>query len=108
VPLPFDAKKLKGLSEKLLVSHHENNYAGALKNLNKVELDLAATTKDTPATRSAGCANASCSSPTRWCCTSTTSPTWAASGKASGAIEKALADTSAASAAGRSCSAPPG
>ena len=48
VPLPFDPKKLKGLSERLLVSHHENNYGGALKNLNKVELDLAKTTKDTP------------------------------------------------------------
>jgi Fe-Mn family superoxide dismutase len=48
VPLPFDPKKLKGLSERLLVSHHENNYGGALKNLNKVEVDLAATTKDAP------------------------------------------------------------
>src|SRR5688500_5876085 len=48
VPLPFDPKKLKGLSERLLVSHHENNYGGALKNLNKVEVDLAATNKDTP------------------------------------------------------------
>ena len=48
VPLPFDPKTLKGLSEKLLVSHHDNNYAGALKNLNAVELELARTTKDTP------------------------------------------------------------
>jgi Fe-Mn family superoxide dismutase len=47
-PLPFDPRKLKGLSERLLVSHHENNYGGALKNLNKVEIDLAATTKDMP------------------------------------------------------------
>src|SRR5438093_47054 len=28
-PLPFDPKKLKGLSEKLIVSHHDNNYADA-------------------------------------------------------------------------------
>jgi Fe-Mn family superoxide dismutase len=48
VPLPFDPKRLPGLSEKLLVSHHDNNYAGALKNLNAVELELARTTKDTP------------------------------------------------------------
>ncbi len=48
VPLPFDPKKLKGLSERLLVSHHENNYGGALKNLNKVELDLITVNKDTP------------------------------------------------------------
>jgi Fe-Mn family superoxide dismutase len=47
-PLPFDPKKLSGLSEKLLVSHHENNYSGAVKNLNKVELELQNVTKDTP------------------------------------------------------------
>ncbi len=46
-PLPFDPKKLKGLSEKLLTSHHENNYGGAVKNLNKVEAELAVITKDT-------------------------------------------------------------
>ena len=47
-PLPFDAKKLDGLSEKLLLSHHDNNYAGAVKNLNKLEGDLAGLTKDSP------------------------------------------------------------
>jgi superoxide dismutase, Fe-Mn family len=48
VPLPFDPTKLRGLSERLLVSHHDNNYSGALKNLNKVEEQLATVTKDTP------------------------------------------------------------
>jgi len=48
VPLPFDPKKLRGLSERLLLSHHDNNYAGALKNLNKVDEQLASVTKDTP------------------------------------------------------------
>ena len=48
VPLPFDAKRLSGISEKMIVSHHDNNYAGAVKNLNKVELDLAKVNKDTP------------------------------------------------------------
>ena len=48
VPLPFDAKKLKGLSERMLVSHHDNNYAGAVTNLNKVEDELARVRKDTP------------------------------------------------------------
>ena len=48
LPLPFDPKQLPGLSEKLLVSHHDNNYAGALRNLNAVELELARTTKETP------------------------------------------------------------
>ncbi len=47
-PLPFNPKKLKGLSERLITSHHENNYAGAVKNLNKVEDEIAQTTKDTP------------------------------------------------------------
>jgi superoxide dismutase, Fe-Mn family len=47
-PLPFDPKKLKGLSERLLVSHHENNYGGAIKNLNKVEEELGRVSKDTP------------------------------------------------------------
>jgi Fe-Mn family superoxide dismutase len=48
IPLPFDAKKLPGLSEKLLTSHHDNNYAGAVKNLNAVELELDKVNKDTP------------------------------------------------------------
>jgi Fe-Mn family superoxide dismutase len=47
--LPFQPAKLKGLSEKLLRSHHENNYGGAVKNLNKVEEELARVTKDTSA-----------------------------------------------------------
>jgi Fe-Mn family superoxide dismutase len=46
-PLPFDPKTLRGLSENLVVSHHENNYGGALKNLNKVEAALRDVTKDT-------------------------------------------------------------
>src|SRR6266850_2906032 len=47
-PLPFDPKKLTGISEKMIVSHHDNNYAGAVKNLNKVEEALAQITPDTP------------------------------------------------------------
>lgn len=47
-PLLFNAAKLKGLSEKLLVSHHDNNYGGALKNLGKVEEELTRVNKDTP------------------------------------------------------------
>jgi len=48
VDLPFQPAKLKGLSAAMLTSHHDNNYAGAVKNLNKVELELAKITKDTP------------------------------------------------------------
>jgi superoxide dismutase, Fe-Mn family len=47
-PLPFDPKALKGLSEKLVVSHHDNNYAGAVKRLNQIELEIAALPKDAP------------------------------------------------------------
>jgi Fe-Mn family superoxide dismutase len=45
-PLPFDPTKLPGLSEKLLRSHWENNYGGAVKALNAVELRLDAMMKD--------------------------------------------------------------
>jgi superoxide dismutase, Fe-Mn family len=41
-PLPFDAAKLKGISEKLIKSHWENNYGGAVKALNVIEQRLAA------------------------------------------------------------------
>lgn len=41
-PLPFDPKAIKGLSEKILVSHHDNNYAGAVKRLNAISEQLAA------------------------------------------------------------------
>ncbi len=49
--LPFDPAKLKGLSEKLIRSHHENNYSGAVRALNAVEQRLAAmlNDKDLPA-----------------------------------------------------------
>jgi Fe-Mn family superoxide dismutase len=35
-PLVCDPKRLKGLSEKLIVSHYENNYGGAVKRLNAI------------------------------------------------------------------------
>jgi len=45
-PLPFDASNLRGLSERLIVSHHENNYSGAVKNLDRTEEELARINKD--------------------------------------------------------------
>ena len=45
-PLSFDPAKLKGLSEKLIKSHWENNYGGAVKALNAVEQRLAAMLPD--------------------------------------------------------------
>jgi Fe-Mn family superoxide dismutase len=41
-PLAFDPARLKGLSEKLMVSHYENNYGGAVKRLNAISEQLAA------------------------------------------------------------------
>src|SRR6266478_8090459 len=32
-PMPFDPKTITGISEKVLVSHYENNYVGAVKRL---------------------------------------------------------------------------
>lgn len=40
--LPFDPAALRGLSEKLLRSHHQNNYGGAVKRLNAIRAQLAA------------------------------------------------------------------
>jgi Fe-Mn family superoxide dismutase len=39
--LPFDPSKVKGLSEKILTSHYENNYSGAVKRLNAITAQLA-------------------------------------------------------------------
>lgn len=39
--LPFDASAVTGLSEKLLASHHANNYGGAVKRLNAIRAALA-------------------------------------------------------------------
>ena len=40
-PLPFDPKTIAGLSEKLLTSHHDNNYVGAVKRLGAISADFA-------------------------------------------------------------------
>jgi Fe-Mn family superoxide dismutase len=40
-PLAFAADRLNGLSERLLASHHANNYTGAVKRLNAIRSELA-------------------------------------------------------------------
>lgn len=40
-PFTLDPKSVKGISEKILVSHYENNYAGAVKRLNAIATQLA-------------------------------------------------------------------
>jgi len=39
-PLPFDPQKIRGLSERLLISHYENNYGGAVRRLNSISDQL--------------------------------------------------------------------
>ena len=39
--MPFNPSGIKGLSEKILVSHYENNYSGAVKRLNAIGAQLA-------------------------------------------------------------------
>lgn len=41
MPLPFDPKAITGLSEKLLTSHHDNNYVGAVKRLGSIQAEFA-------------------------------------------------------------------
>ncbi|MEF3062585.1 Fe-Mn family superoxide dismutase [Ralstonia solanacearum] len=41
-PLACDPTRLSGLSEKLIVSHYENNYGGAVKRLNAITAEVAA------------------------------------------------------------------
>jgi Fe-Mn family superoxide dismutase len=39
-PMPFDPIAIKGMSEKLLTSHYDNNYTGAVKRLNAIAAQL--------------------------------------------------------------------
>ncbi len=41
-PLPFDPAKLKGLSEKLITSHHQNNYGGTMRRLSQIQQQIGA------------------------------------------------------------------
>ena len=41
-PLTLNPDQLSGLSSRLITSHHENNYAGAVKRLNALRGELAA------------------------------------------------------------------
>ena len=40
-PLSCDPVRIKGMSERLIVSHYENNYGGAVKRLNLIDEQLA-------------------------------------------------------------------
>src|SRR3954469_5434172 len=40
-PLSCDPARIKGMSERMIISHYENNYGGAVKRLNLIEEKLA-------------------------------------------------------------------
>jgi superoxide dismutase, Fe-Mn family len=40
-PLSLDPKSIKGISEKVIISHYENNYVGAVKRLTAISTQLA-------------------------------------------------------------------
>jgi superoxide dismutase, Fe-Mn family len=46
-PLGCDPQRIKGMSEKLIVSHYENNYGGAVRRLNLITVQLAGLTFNT-------------------------------------------------------------
>jgi len=93
LPLPFQPTALNGISEKMIVSHHDNNYAGAVKNLNKVELELAQITTDTPPFVVAGLRQSELTFRNSKTLHEAYFANLGGSGKRSGAIEKALTDT---------------
>jgi Fe-Mn family superoxide dismutase len=41
LPLPFDPKTIPGLSERILVSHHDNNYVGAVNRIGAIRAEIA-------------------------------------------------------------------
>jgi Fe-Mn family superoxide dismutase len=41
-PLACDPRKIQGMSERLIISHYENNYGGAVRRLNAIDEQLAA------------------------------------------------------------------
>jgi len=92
VPLPFKATALNGISERMITSHHDNNYAGAVKNLNKVEQALAETKLDTPPFVVAGLRQSELTFRNSKSLHEAYFGNLGGDGKRSGAIEKALAE----------------
>jgi len=39
-PLPCDPSRIRGMSERMIISHYENNYGGAVKRLNLIDEQL--------------------------------------------------------------------
>jgi len=48
LPLPYAPDALEGISSRMIASHHDNNYAAAVKGLNQVREQIAALPPDAP------------------------------------------------------------
>jgi superoxide dismutase, Fe-Mn family len=92
-PLPFNPSGLRGLSEKLMTSHHDNNYAGAVKNLNRVEEELQRVNKDTLAFVVSGLKQSELTYRNSASLHELYFGNLGGDGKANGAIEKAVSDS---------------
>lgn len=92
LPLPFSAGSLTGISEKLITSHHDNNYGAAVKGLNGVEKQLATITKDTPPFLVAGLHERELTFRNSKTLHEAYFANLGGNGQRSGAIEKAIAD----------------
>ena len=92
LPLWFKPTALNGISEKMIVSHHDNNYAGAVKNLNKVEQELSQINADTPPFVVAGLRQSELTFRNSKTLHEAYFGNLGGDGKRSGAIEKALSD----------------
>ncbi len=92
IPLPFKPTALNGISEKMIVSHHDNNYAGAVKNLNKVEQELSRINADTPPFVVAGLRQSELTFRNSKTLHEAYFGNLGGDGKRSGAIEKALSE----------------
>jgi len=93
IPLPFKPGSLNGLSEKMIVSHHDNNCGGAVKNLNRVELELAQVNSDTPPFVVAGLRQSELTFRNSKTLHEAYFGNLGGDGKRSGGIEKALTET---------------
>ena len=69
-PLGCDPQLIKGMSEKVIVSHYENNYGGAVKRLNLIGEQLAGIDFNTaPGYLINGLKRAQLIATNPWCCT---------------------------------------
>jgi Fe-Mn family superoxide dismutase len=92
VPLPFAPGALEGLSEKLITSHHDNNYGAAVKGLNQVEHELARISVETPAFMVTGLRERELTFRNSMTLHEAYFGNLGGDGRRSGAIEKALAE----------------